>query len=288
MRNTNTLVMNATAFPRDSLLYAVKRMPAAPRILASLGRLLLDMTTGIGDFSALLRRDPALTARIIRISNSAVYSVGSSYGSLEEALARVGFMEVYRLTGFAAVAQVSDQNLRLYNVTGTQLRENSLCVAIVLEEIAKSTGKIDSPGAYTAGLLRSIGKLALDGLTRDGPYEAVYHPRVGPVAEWETGVAGLNNCEAAAVVLQEWHFARDTIEAIHGHYVPGEGAAHLTHMLNLAAGVAESWGHGLPGETSYWRESEQTLVAVGLDRTALRPALDQARRIFDSVRTAIV
>src|SRR4051812_42219647 len=118
--------MMATSFPRETLLHVVKTLPAAPQILARLGNLLLDANSELDDISSLLKRDAALTARVIRIANSAAYNTGRPYGSLEEALARVGFSEVYRLTGFAAAAQMSDQNLPLYGITGAQLRENSL------------------------------------------------------------------------------------------------------------------------------------------------------------------
>ena len=106
--------MIATPISREMLLHVVKVLPAAPQILAQLGRLLLDMRTDLSDATELLRRDAALTARIIRVANSAVYGTGQPSSSLVEALARVGFKEVYRLTGFAAVAQISDQKLPLY------------------------------------------------------------------------------------------------------------------------------------------------------------------------------
>src|SRR5689334_9369866 len=91
--------MIATPIPRETLLHVAKALPAAPRILAELGHLLLDPNSDLSEVTNLLRRDTALTARIIRISNSAFYNAGQPFASLEEALARVGFTEVYRLTG---------------------------------------------------------------------------------------------------------------------------------------------------------------------------------------------
>jgi len=267
-------------------MYAVKRMPSAPRILASLGRLLLDMTSGIADFTHLLKQDAALTARIIRISNSAIYNLGTPFASLEDALARVGFTEVYRLTGFAAVAQIADQQLPLYGINGTQLRENSLFVALMMEKLA-SFQSTDARAAYTAGLLRSIGKLALDGLTRDSAYNATYTPQRGPLANWETGVTGLNNCEAAALVLTEWRFNPDTIGAIEGHYFPGEKSSTLTHMLNLAAAASERYGLGLPGETVYWQNSLERLGGANVDEAQFETAARRAIELFGAMRAAV-
>ncbi|HYD82932.1 MAG TPA: HDOD domain-containing protein, partial [Opitutus sp.] len=223
--------------------------------MSQLGHLLLDPNSEMGEITELLRRDTALTARIIRISNSAFYNSGQPYGTLDEALARVGYMEVYRLTGLAAVSQMSDHELLLYGITGAQLRENSLLTALVMEALA-NRAQIDSRLAYTAGLLRSVGKIALDRLTRSGSYNGSYKGRDnGRLGDWETQFVGMNNCEAAAVILKEWRFPLTTIAGIRDHYLGSPNASPLAQLLNLAAGAAERGGHGFPGETDYWTGS---------------------------------
>src|SRR6185369_16675533 len=256
------VVMLATSFPRESLLHVVKTLPAAPQILARLGRMLLDLNADLGDVTALLRCDAALTARIMRIANSAMYNTGAPYSSLDQALARVGFSEVYRLTGFAAIAQLSDEKLPLYGLTGPHLRENSLLTALLMEALAADVG-IDQRAAYTAGLLRSTGKIALNRLTRDPAYAGVY-PAAGhiPLANWETDFTGLSNCEAAAFILNEWRFPPATLNAIQQHYTPRSTSSQLAFLLNLAAGAAERSGHGLPGESTYWETTPEKFLAA--------------------------
>src|SRR3954469_21339547 len=185
--------MTAHPISREALLHVVKTLPAAPQILAQLGGLLLDVNTDLDDIVKLINRDAALTTRIIRVSNSPLYNVGSPYASLEEALARVGFTEVYRLTGFAAMAQVSEQKLAFYNWSSAQLRENSLLTALVMEALV-DTAKIDPRTAYTAGLLRSMGKIALDRLAK-GPFQGMTFSAEDGVglAEWEMGCMGTTN-----------------------------------------------------------------------------------------------
>ena len=203
---------------REVLLHVAKSMSAAPKILVQLGRMRLDPAADLRDITALLKRDASLTSRILRIANSPFYTTGEPFASLEQALARVGFGEIYRIAGFAAVAQVGSQGLRLYGISGAQLRENSLLSALVMEELAKMTG-IDSEEAYSAGLLRSTGKVALDGLTRDssGTYNGALS---GPLVEWEIERSKISNCEAAAFILTEWHFPTPMIAAIGHHYFP--------------------------------------------------------------------
>ncbi len=277
--------MIATPVSREMLLHVVKVLPAAPQILAHLGRLLLDMNSGLSDVTDLLRRDAGLTARIIRVANSPVYNSAEPSTSLIDALARVGFREVYRLTGFAAVAQIADQRLPLYGLSGAQFRENALLTALVMESLAPAAG-VDPRLAYTAGLLRSTGKIALDRMLRDDARVGSLG-EVADLAEGETRAAGLDNCAAAAIILHEWRFHEDMIAAIRDHYAPKAGSIRLAYLLNLAAGEAERYGHGLHGEAGYWEITPARLAAAGVGREELRQATKRAGVSFEALRAVV-
>lgn len=271
---------------REALLHVVKNLPAAPRILAQLGQLLLDPNSDLSDVIALLKHDSGLTARVIRVSNSAVYGGGSRAGCLEEALLRVGFNEVYRLVGLAAVAQISDDALRNYGVSGARFRENSLFSAFVMEVLAPQL-EIDPRAAYTAGLLRSTGKIAIDRLA-PGPVYVRNYATAGksrPLDEWELELVGIDNCMAAATVLEEWRFPAQISGAIRDHYRPGSTSTAMAHLLNLASGCAASAGFALPGEQSYWDSTKQG--APRIDEQDLQGAIEAAQERFEPARQAI-
>ena len=272
--------MLATSALRETLLNVVRTLPSSPAILAQLGHLLLDLNSDLAAITAMLKRDASLTVRVIRISNSAIYNTGQPYDSLEAALARVGFTEVYRLAGFAAIAQLADQRLPFYRIPGAQLRENALLSALVMEELA-GAAKLDPRMAYTAGLLRSTGKIALDRMTTK------VMPECGGIADWEAALMGVNNCEAAAIVLREWRFPTDTVEAIRDHYLIEPGGSPLAHLLNLAAGAAESSGHGLPGETPYWEITPGKLATARVEARDVEDAVARALKTIEAVRAAV-
>ncbi len=279
--------MIASTLSHAKLMTVATELPAGPRILALLGRRLFDFNTDLGVISDLIRCDPALTARIVRIANSVAYRGEIPLASLEEALARVGFIEVYRLTGIVAVAQISETALPLYGITGAQFRENSLLTALLMEQLAGAAG-LDAPAAYTAGLLRSIGKIALNRLVVAAGESHNYEvDGQGPLAAWETEVVGMTNCEAAAQILEEWRFPTETIAAISGHYAPDDAESALAALLNLAAGAAERCGHGWPGEFAYWGPSPEALAATGLDDAQLDEATRCALEKFGPIRAAV-
>lgn len=296
----------AAPFPKETLMHVVKTMPSGPQVLSRLRHISLDPNVDLDDVTALLRCDVALTARIIRVANSPVYCSGAAYSSIEQALARVGFGEIYRIAGFAALVQMTSQNLRLYGITGAELRENSLMSALLMEILAEPAG-VDANEAYSAGLLRSTGKLALEGLIysaglmrMDGKSaiggqsgkasQATYNPKAdGALGSWESATAGLSNCEAAAFILHEWRFPVSIVSAIGYHYAPEQASTDpkLASLLNLSAGVAERLGFGLPGESSYWPLEPGKLAAAGVDEGDLNAASDKALERFCSLHSAV-
>lgn len=258
-------------------------------ILARLGRMLADMDSPIDDITVLLKCDAALSARILRIANSAMYNSGEPCASLDEAVLRVGFTELYRLTGFAAAVQIVQQRLDFYGVTGAQFRENALLTALIMEQLAVFAD-VDRAAAYTVGLLRSIGKIALDRWVQaqgaafaGGRYDGA---GIAVLSDWETATVGLNNCEAAAIIMAEWLFPAPTIEAIRDHYRPAE-ASQMANLLNIAAGAAERGGHGLPGEGSCWNTSPEQFAAGGVEGWQVDEATQIALEAFGPVRASV-
>jgi HD-like signal output (HDOD) protein len=270
-------------------MHVVKTLPAAPQILSRLGQLRLEPNSDMDDVTALLKCDAALTARILRIANSPAYSTGTPYGSLGQALARVGFGEIYKIAGFATIAQMADQNLRFYGITGPHLRENSLLTALIMEVLADSVGA-DSHEAYSAGLLRSTGKIALESIMRDSPRKGVYNQEsCGRLESWEASLTGLSNCEAAAFILTEWRFPQGIIAVIGHHYAPEAASSEqaMTALLNLAAGAADRSGFGLSCEQPYWELSPAKWAASGVTEGQLEEAVRRALEKFESLRSAI-
>lgn len=288
----NTLVAHSThsshfAISREAILHVVKELPAAPVILAKLGDVLVDPNADMDDIIRLLRCDMALTARVIRISNSPVYNTGRPHASVEEAMACVGFNEVYRLTGLAAVSQLADQALTPYGIAGVELRENALLTALVCEELAAAAG-VEPREAYTAGLMRSVGKIAfarlLQGRSLAHTFEA--RDRDG-LAAWEHSLTGTESCAAAAIILREWRFPGTMIVAVEHHYLRLPRGEKLINLLNVASHAADRCGHGLAGESRYWELRPEKLEAVGIDQDALDHATRRALELFGPLRAAV-
>jgi HD-like signal output (HDOD) protein len=258
---------------REKLLITARTLPAAPQVLAELGEILQDVNTGLDQIANLLKRDAALAARIIRISNSSALGGGSHLGDVESAVNRVGFGEVYRLVGLATTSRLADRALNYYKIEAEPLRDHILFTALAAEAIAKELG-LDARHAYTAGLMRTLGMMVLDRVARERlPLSEAYNEKTHPgYAAWEGNVFSISNCEVAALILTEWKFPSEIANAVRDHYLLR--ASDLENkqacVLNLAGWLAGQNMLGLSGETEYWTPSTAKFRAAGCDEERIR------------------
>jgi HD-like signal output (HDOD) protein len=283
--------MTVTSPKPAELLELAQQIPASPQILLKLGALIDNLNCSLEDIALLLRRDSALAARIIRISNSAIFGSEASVGSVEEAVGRVGFSEVYRLTGLAAAAQLASEHLPFYAHNGIQLRDNTLITALAVEGLAHQVG-LDSRTVYATALLRSMGKLVLDRYVKRhlSPMQHYNRSGVPTLITWEENILGCNNPTVAAFVLESWHFPSSITEPIKQHYMiepPTGEHTRVTLLLNLASGIACDLGYALPGEANYWDLTDEKLATAGLKGVDLIAIGEEAQESFDAMRDSL-
>lgn len=273
-----------TISPID-LKNAAQQLPPSPRVFGKLGRLLKDPDTDLSAITNLVNADSSLTAQVLRLSNSPMYSVGSSVDTLDDAVNRIGFRELFKLVGMAAASQVFSDSNYTYNVSGAQLWENSLACGLAMEILARKTG-LDDQEAYTIGLLRNMGKMVIDHCAksdRDSPrYTADSHL---PLIDWEQGNFGITSPTVAGFILVSWNFGEEISHTIQYQYEPEKAPRKLPliHLLNLANGLAYRIGKGIHGEESYWENWQARLPRTGLSVDELDEAGEEITTALDKI-----
>lgn len=271
-----SLDMSIVPITTENVLQIANTYLPAPHILFQLGSLLKNTFVNLEDITSRLKRDPALTAQLIRIANSVVYAGVEPVASVEEAVTLIGFKDVHRIVGFAMLEQIGSGNLTVYHITSQRYRENSLLSALLMEELGVAANQ-DPRSCYTVGLLRSIGKVCLDRLASGWQADEIplLKDDLG-LADWERCVFGISSNGAGASILKAWRFPSEFITAIGDHYSPEAADLPLTHLLRLAASISQVLGYGLEGESTYWFDSDEVYRKAGVDPKLANPIIDHA------------
>lgn len=280
----------AAAFSREKLLQVARALPADLHVLSQLGEILQDVNSELDQIAGLLRRDVALAARIVRISNSPVFGGGGDIATVEDAVNRVGFSEILKLVGTATAARLSERALEHYSVPAQRLRDNILYTALAAEAIARAAG-LDARTAYAAGLMRPLGLMVLD---RAGRGQVAWMERYSTsrwpnYSLWEGTVFGIDHCEVAAVILAEWRFPKELVAGVRLQYLrraEDRGNAFAA-VLNLAGELARQAGHALDGEIDWWSAADANLRAVGVTAEEMSEAAFAAQSGFEAALAAL-
>lgn len=273
---------------RETIITLGNKLAPAASTFSRLRTLLLDPETDLEDILKLIRLDQALSFHVVRLSNSVLFGIRDKTDSLDVAVSRVGLGEVFRLVGLAAVQQVCQRDLAAYRMPASRLWENAVATAAAAEVLAQRAGR-DAGLAYTAGLMRTIGRVVLDGaaLGQIYPGEAEWPS----ISEWEKKTFGTTSADVTTVLLNHWRFPAEVVESVRAHYEPladvnesNIGAC----VLNLACGVAARFGLDLPGEEGDWLVTPAKLTLSGVTDHDLEECANRARAHYVLLCASVV
>src|SRR5688572_8210070 len=198
------------------------QLPAIAQVLARLQRLLSDTNSSLDDVTALIRLDAAMSTRVIQISNSAWFKRGTTCQTIDEAVNRVGFREIFHLVSVVASRSMIAQPLHAYKRDAQATWRESLSCAFAAELLANRLGD-DTAVAYMCGLLHGIGRLAINKClttTVEPPRVLVDGGFPGDFSGSELALFGFTQADVGATMLQKWGFAPENVEPIRHQYDP--------------------------------------------------------------------
>lgn len=271
----------------DQIITLGNKLAPAAATFGRLRTLLLDPNTALDEILHLIRLDPALTFHVVRMSNSVLFGLRERTDSLDIAVARVGLSEIFRLVGLAALQQVCQTDLRRYRLKANRMWENAVATAAAAEVLAARSNR-DAGLAYTAGLMRTIGRVVLDAMPGDQSYPG--EAEWPSVTDWEQNVFGITANEVTMTLLDYWRFPSDVTESVQGHFDPlaSERSNIGACILNLACGVAARFGLDLPGEGGNWICTPAKLTLAGVSEADLEDCATRARAHYVLLCASVV
>ena len=248
-------------------------------VLSQLANNLEDPNSSLEDVARLIRAEPALTADIIKISNSSFYAATQPCADVDSALTRIGFNEVLRVVALILAKELCSNDLQKYGMTADELWSESLMVSLLMEELAKNC-RLNKSKAATLGLLHCIGRVVINNILEDFRVDIFWDPTI-PVADWEEAVVGFNYGEAGGRLLKRMEFPNEAQNVIRFHVNPEDRAEpdKMTELLNYCVSLSNAVGRGfvkinyeLPDDTylaklgEFTEEELREIVAGAEDR----------------------
>ncbi len=228
---------NRTAEEASRSLAAAAALAAGlkpfPVIAQRVMTLLADPDTPVAKVKKAIEQDPALTGRLLRVANSALYAPTIACRSVEDAVIRLGSRTVSEIVAsLATLGLFSDAKSGF----GASFRNHCVCVAAIGRVLGTEWRYKGVEHVFLSGLMHDIGKLlamqvkeiryeALDPAALQSPDQVHMHERA---------FAGYDHAVLGAHVLERWKFPDEICKVVALHHQPGRAFA----ASNIALGVA--------------------------------------------------
>jgi HD-like signal output (HDOD) protein len=219
----------------EALFQNPTALPTAPKVVEELIASFDKASVSTEEVAKKLSADPVLSAKLLRLANSAYYHVSRSIGTVEDAVLMLGFVTVRTLVISSGLVS------GFKSVPGLDLKQfwrYSLYTACAAKWIAKKT-KENTDLAFTIGMMHAIGQLVIHSAM---PEQAMQIDKIaGPLdsrrMDTEQQSFGYTYADVGAELARRWKFPdvfAETIATI-GDPMTDEEATHLSGVIHLAS-----------------------------------------------------
>ncbi|UCG63034.1 MAG: HDOD domain-containing protein [Candidatus Zixiibacteriota bacterium] len=199
-----------------------KELSSLPQTLAEVLRVTRDDNSSAQDLADVIMRDPALTAKLLRVVNSPFYGMSREISTLTQAVVTLGIRAVSALA----------LSTSIYDLTGRwqsaidriRFWRHSLEVAIASRLIADAIRYPRPEEAFVSGLLHDLGLLVLEKSFAD-KFATVWKqaPSGEELVNLEENTWGTNHARIGQFLLEQWKLPGTICEAVgqhHKHFPP--------------------------------------------------------------------
>lgn len=180
-------------------------LPSFPDIALKIKTLLDDEDTTARDVASVLTNDPAITVKLIKTCNSALYRTSNEITSCQDAIVRLGFGTTRRLVNIFAMKELFKSKNQTLQSRMSDLWSNSREVATISYVLAEITPKMDPELAMLAGLIQNIGVIPI--------IEHLDHyPKVMKIEQKVDDLVMKLKTKIGPTLLQSWGFQDELVQ----------------------------------------------------------------------------
>lgn len=197
------------------LAAAVDGMPAFPKSVQRILELTRDLNSTPKDLVDVIDKDPVVTVKILKVVNSAYYSLPKQVTSIGHAVVYLGFNTIKNLAlSIAAIGMMPKENHAGFDVQ--QYLLHSLATASIAKQLALKVDDADPMDCFIAGLLHDFGKVVFAQFMPQEFKAALLQSAETDCSLHEAlqSTIGTDHAVIGAMLVEKWRFAPTLVETI--------------------------------------------------------------------------
>ena len=232
----------------EKLIMTAVDLPSIPIVATKVIEMIEQEDVNIEKLAEAVSSDPAVAARILKLSNSAYYGCQRQINTLSAAIMLLGFNTLKSLVVATSIKGISKR----FGLTEKMLWEHAVGAALAAREIATKVRIVNPETAFLAGLFHDIGKTIMNDLDPK-KFQTVMmrcYNEMLPFEEVERKVFSFSHSEVGALVIRKWNFPEALSTAIMHHHqvgavdIPDQYELFLTAITSMANLFCKKLGIG--------------------------------------------
>lgn len=230
----------------QDLVGRVAQLVSLPEVCYRVNEMLDDPNVTSNQVGRVIRLDPALTARLLKVVNSALYGFRSRIDTVSQAVTIIGLEELRSLV-MAASANVVFNRISTDLVDMDSFWHHSVYTGLVARNLAGQCGLPGRETIFLTGLLHDVGQLVIYSQLPNEAGEILArcdHEGHPALCRIERELLGFDHAEVGAELLRQWELPQSLWEPVRHHHEPAQSSefprqSALLHIANAIANTVE-------------------------------------------------
>lgn len=249
-----------------------------PDIYYKIKDVLASPVSSASHMADVVEKDTSLSAKLLKIVNSAFYSFPSKIDSIRRAITIIGTKELGTLAvGISAIEAFKGIPVELTNMK--VFWRHSIACGVFSRLLGTYIDEVSTERLFVSGLLHDIGRLVI---FRVMPEESAYtlylsHKLVKPLADIEYEVLGFDHAEVGSALMEKWKFPSHLVKNVRYHHHPKP--IHLESSI-VAVADCMAVAFGSPVSSSYIVPNTTADIwdSLGISTSVIANVVSQSER----------
>jgi putative nucleotidyltransferase with HDIG domain len=214
---------------QKTIVKAISDLPTPSSVFRRICEVMDDPDSSVSEISEVLRLDPAIASKILRLANSAYAGIPNTVSSLHNAIVLLGTKKIHSLV-MASGLLSNFKHRQIASFSLDQFWKHSVTVALISESIAKHLRRYDSVDeneAFSGAILHDIGKLVI-GCHYPKLFNSFYEKSINEkIAFFQAEEDQLSHSKIGEMLAEYWSFPPNLRDVISFHHYPDQAQENL-------------------------------------------------------------
>lgn len=223
----------------DNAIADVGEIATLPEVTVKIIEIVENPKSTARDLHDVIKNDPALSARILKVVNSAFYGLPGQISSIDRAIVLLGLSAVKNIAIAASMTHLFTGGANIEGFSGADVWKHSIAIGVGSRLLSAAQGRPQVEESFLAGLISDLGLLVERQVFSNELAEVVarYRAESKEFCEIENEIIGADHQAFGMALAKKWRFPQTLCTTIGYHHSPmalAEMNRELPAIVNVA------------------------------------------------------